>query len=363
MPKNSPRRIHVYGALVLGIALGAISTFIAVDKWQTYKYSTHSPGPLPVRQVDADGFSRVTRSGSVDLEATYNLDNLQIPLGEIHTLLPKDAIPSLTDPKMESVASSSWLDDSDRVIDVTVNDESVAVPLKILNFHEVSNMIVGGKPVAATYCPLCDSTTVISREVTHNGKTQTLEFGVSGALYNSNVLMYDRQTLGLWSQLGLRCVSGPLAGAALEHLPMRVVPWSQFKLMHSNGKVLSNDTGYERPYDQNAYEGYFQRDDTLVPVRGIGNALTTKKTRGVGVMQDGKAWFITSKAIGDGYTLETPDGPVTVSVNEAGIYVDQAPKGTSTVQTFYYSWSAFYPQTEVIAKDEERSRSSKNTGS
>ena len=196
MPKSCPCRVYTYGTLAAAVVIGASASYFAVEKWRAYEQEVRSPGPLPVRQVAEDGFSQVNRSGSVDIQSTYNIENLLIPKDEIHTLLPKDAIPSLTDPKLEPVASSSWLEPGDRVIDVTVNGESVAVPLKILNFHEVANMTIGGKPVAATYCPLCDSTTVISRQVEHNGIMHTLEFGISGALYNSNVLMYDRQELG-----------------------------------------------------------------------------------------------------------------------------------------------------------------------
>ncbi|MHC4975340.1 MAG: DUF3179 domain-containing (seleno)protein [Planctomycetota bacterium] len=349
-----PCRLYAYGALLSCCAIGGSLAFVSMRALQQDRNDLLTPDLLPVAQVDGDGFERVNRTGSVDIQSEYDIDDLLIPQREIHELLPKDAIPSLTDPELELAASSTWLQPGDRVIDVTVGEESVAVPLKILNFHEIANMTVGGEPVAATYCPLCDSTTVISRRVEHDGETHVLEFGVSGALYNSNVLMYDRTNLGLWSQLGLRSVSGPMSGVELRHLPMRVVTWMQYKLMHPAGRVLTRNTGHDRPYDQNAYQSYFQRDDTLVPVRGIGEALATKKTLGLGIKQGDRAWFITVEAIGEGYTLETPDGPVTVETNDAGVYVGEAPEGTTTVQTFYYSWSAFHPDTEVIATEEQK---------
>ncbi len=302
-----------------------------------------------------DDFQRVQRPGSVDLAAEYDLTDLSIPEEEIHTLLPRDAIPSLTDPKLESLASADWLGESDRVISVVIGDEAVAAPLKILTFHEIVNMTVGGEAVAATYCPLCDSATLVSRvvptgETDDDGEpeTITLDLGVSGSLYNSNVLMYDRQTKGLWSQLAMRCVSGPLEGTPMTHLPLRVVSWRAFKSEHPEGRVLSRDTGHERPYARAVYEGYFANDDLMVPVRGVGDAIKKKKSLGLGVMSDGRAWFITAEALGERYELETPSGVVVARAGDGGIEVISAPSGVHTAQTYYYSWSAFNPDVEVI---------------
>ncbi len=312
------------------------------------------PEPAP---TDDDGFHRVQRPGSVDLATEYDLTNLSIPEGEIHTLLPRDAIPSLTDPRLVPISEGDWLAETDRVISVVIGDEAVAAPFKILNFHEIVNMTVGGEAVAATYCPLCDSATLVSRivptgETDDQGEpeTITLDLGVSGALYNSNVLMYDRQTMGLWSQLAMRAVSGPLAGTPMTHLPLRVVSWRAFKSEHPDGKVVSRDTGYQRPYDRVAYAGYFATDDLMVPVRGVGDAIDKKKTLGLGVLSEGQAWFIPSDVIGDRYELSTPAGPVIARATDAGVEVLSAPEGVHTAQTYYYSWSAFNPDVTVLTK-------------
>jgi len=120
----------------------------------------------PETAPDPDSFNQTNRPGSVDLETTYDLTGLSIPREQIHTLLPKDAIPSLTDPALETVAQAGeWLSGGDRVIDITIDSETVGVPLKILTYHEIANLTVAGRPVAATYCPLCDSVTLVSREI------------------------------------------------------------------------------------------------------------------------------------------------------------------------------------------------------
>ncbi|MFU8828439.1 MAG: DUF3179 domain-containing (seleno)protein [Phycisphaerales bacterium] len=300
-----------------------------------------------------DEFKRVTRPGSVDLEAEYDLSNLTIPKDEIHTLLPRDAIPALTDPKRQVPSDAKWLPENSRIIVVRVNEEVLGVPLAVLDWHEIVNTTVGGEPIAATYCPLCDSATVFNRRVQLPVEGDTdpeavvLEFGVSGALYNSNVLMYDRRDKGLWSQLGMHAVSGPLAGTALNMYPVEIVSFTEFQKAHPDAQIVSNETGHQRNYGQSPYESYFARDGLMVPVKGVGDALP-RKTLGVGVATDDRAWFVPEELCRNGYTLATPAGDVKIETADAGVRVVSAPEGVRTAQTFYYSWSAFYPKTQVV---------------
>lgn len=315
---------------------------------------------LPATQPDEKAFQQVNRPGAVDLDTEYDLDGLTIPQDQIHTLLPRDAIPSLTDPELISVADTDWLDDEDRIIDVTVGNESVAVPLKILNFHEVANMTIGGDPVAATYCPLCDSVTLVRRTVKitptdpmEEAHEEVLEFGVSGALFNSNVLMYDRQYKGLWSQLGLKAVSGPLAGTQLDMLPVKIIPWSQYKTDHPDGQVISIDTGHKRPYDGNPYKNYFDNEDfIMVPIGEFGDALP-KKTLGLGIKAGEQSIFVAQSSIGERFVVDTNMGKVIAIATEAGVQVVSSPLSVQTVQSFYYSFSAFHPNTVVVSESAE----------
>lgn len=311
-----------------------------------------------------DGFQRVQRPGSVDLAEEYNLENLSIPIEQIHTLLPRDAIPALTDPHRQPAAEADWLEGDARIIVVKANGEVLGVPLAILDFHEIVNTTVGGEPIAATYCPLCDSATVFSRTVTlpmlidghgqdqaPGPRTTVLEFGVSGALYNSNVLMYDRRDKALWSQLGMDALSGPLAGTQLRMLPVEIISLDRFEREHPGASIVSNQTGHERAYGRSPYDRYFADDDLLVPVAEHGDALS-RKTLGVGVAvgrgDDQQSWFVPESVAQDGYTLDTPAGKVTLSATDGGVRVESAPEGVRTAQTFYYAWSAFYPDTRVI---------------
>lgn len=307
----------------------------------------------PEGSSQPEEFQRVRRQGSVDLEAEYDLSNLAIAMDEIHTLLPRDAIPALTDPKRQDSSDAKWLPNDARIILVRVNDEVLGVPLGVLDWHEIVNTTVGGEPIAATYCPLCDSATVFNRRVElpaedeAEAESVVLEFGVSGALYNSNVLMYDRRNKGLWSQLGMHAISGPLAGTALDMLPVEIVSFAQFQETYPEAQLVSNETGHERSYGQSPYETYFARDGLMVPVKGVGDALP-RKTLGVGVATDDRSWFVPEYLCREGYALSTPVGEIRLTADDAGVRVTSAPEGVRTAQTFYYSWSAFYPATTVV---------------
>ncbi len=330
-----------------------------------------TPGPARTVQVDSpqldtespDGeqpgageFRLTARPGGVDLAKEYDLRDPKIPLDEVHTLLPRDAIPSLTDPRTESVEDAlTWLPREARIISVEVPTEdggveAVGVPLAILNFHEVANMTIAGERVAATYCPLCDSATVVSLVVEQTGPDGpvplTLELGVSGALYNSNVLMYDKQTLSLFSQLGMMGVTGPLSGVMLDALPVRIVTLGDFAEAYPDAPVLSRDTGHERPYMRDPYAEYFGSDELKVSVRGIGKALAPK-TLGMGVLCGDKAYFVPASIIGERYELTTPNGTLVLASGDAGVRVVEQPEGVRAAQTFYYSWSAFNPDLAV----------------
>ena len=347
-PIARPGLLVAAGAM-LAVAIGgrlAVEATLA-DELEPPKEAIDVPEQPEPRE---DGFQRTRRPGAVQVAKVYDVANATIPLDEVHELLPRDAIPALTDPKLERVSEAEWLPTIERVIEVVVNGEAVAAPLMILNYHEIANMTIGGEPVAITYCPLCDSASVVSRRVepADGSAPVTLAFGVSGALYNSNVLMYDQRDLGLWSQVAMEAVSGPLVGTKLKHYPVRVVSASDFKLRHPGGKVLSMDTGHTRVYAQSAYDHYLLSDRIIVDVHNMGDALP-KKTLGLGIKSGDKTWFVSIDAIGaDGRAIDTPAGRVEVSSSERAIQVDAAPAGVQTMQTFYYSWSAFHPDTEII---------------
>lgn len=302
-------------------------------------------------------FERVHRPGAVDVQSAYDTSNLTIPLAEIHELLPKDAIPALVNPPLVDAKSADWVAPGFRVIEVVIGETAVAVPLRILNYHEVANLMVEDQPIAVTYCPLCDSASVFSREFvrTDDGQAinEVLEFGVTGALYNSNVLFYDRTTLGLWSQLAMKAVSGPYAGTALEHRWIRIVDFEEFLDRHPDGLVVSQETGYEVDYTKASYEWYMASDGLIVPVRDFGQKLS-KKTLGIGVLVGAESWFVPAGKIRGQFVLEVPGGDVILASSSAGVRVVSAPDGVQAAQTFYYAWTAFHPDATVVRRSARR---------
>ena len=341
-------------SLVATVSIVAIIASIAalvVTRGRGLGSSGSASATQPVWET---GFRTVRRPYAVNIEAEYDLGGLTIPQEQIHTLVRKDGIPALTDPNLEKVTEAAWLQPEARIIEAVVGTDVLGVPLQILNYHEIVNTTLGGEPIAITYCPLCDSATIFSRRIKRPAEGDSgdlvLEFGVSGALYNSNVLLYDRTYRGLWSQLGMEAVSGPLVGSKLDMLPVRLVTYAEFKNKYPQGDLVSRDTGHHRSYEGSAYGDYFGHDRLMVPVAEMGDALP-KKTLGVGIATDEQAWFIAKKTIGvTGFTFDTPKGKVTVAKTQAGIVVQEAPPGIRSAQTFYYSWSAFYPKTVVLSK-------------
>jgi hypothetical protein len=166
---------------------------------------------------------------------------------------PKDGIPSIDRPRYGSYAQAdSWLDSQQPVIPLAIGDDARAYPLQILIYHEIVNDVVGGIPVAVTFCPLCNAAMTFDRRV--NGRV--LDFGTTGKLRKSDLVMYDRQTESWWQQFTGRAIVGEFAGTDLKSLPAQIVSYADFKAAHPNGKVLSRDTGYSRPYGRNPYRGY-----------------------------------------------------------------------------------------------------------
>lgn len=129
--------------------------------------------------------------------------------------------------------------------------------MQILIWHEIVNDQVAGTPVAVTYCPLCNSALAFERRL----GDRLLTLGVSGLLYRSDLVMYDRQTESLWSQIEGRAIAGHLTGRTLQRVPVQTVTWDQWRQANPAGKVLSRDTGVDRDYGRNPYLGYDKAAD------------------------------------------------------------------------------------------------------
>ncbi|WP_421852161.1 DUF3179 domain-containing protein [Oricola sp.] len=270
---------------------------------------------------------------------------------------PRDGIPSIDDPQFIAIAEETSLDEQEPVIGLAINGDARAYPIRIVTWHEIVNDTVGGVPVAVTYCPLCNSSLTFDRRL----DDEVLEFGTTGKLKDSNLIMYDRASDSWWQQFSGDSVAGIHAGKMLTLLPSRLQSWAEFKAENPDGKVLVPSNPNMRDYGRNPYAFYdtsrpFLYDGQLPPdidpmervvvVRRDGAdplIMTMNKVR------EGSGWsgagYEVNWAAGQRSALDTASiatgrevGTITVMKDGADIAYDV---------TFAFVAHAFYPDIEI----------------
>ncbi|MEM8619683.1 MAG: DUF3179 domain-containing protein [Actinomycetota bacterium] len=192
---------------------------------------------------------------------------------------PPDGIPSIDDPVFQTADSATHLAPEAPVLALEIDGDARAYPLEVMVWHEIVNDTVGGVPVAVAYCPLCNSVTVHDRRV----EGRVLDFGVSGLLYNSSLVMYDRQTETLWSHFAGRPLYGELGSAELVDYPATIVGFEEWRAANPDGLVLTRETGESRQYGVNPYPGYDDVNSDPFLFEGEVDGRYTAMTRMVGV--------------------------------------------------------------------------------
>jgi hypothetical protein len=183
-----------------------------------------------------------------------------VPLDEISSGgPPRDGIPPIDRPRFDSVTQADgWLKPQEPVVHLAVAGDARAYPLQILIWHEIVNDDVGGAPVVVTFCPLCNTAIAFDRRL----EGRLLDFGTTGNLRHSDLVMWDRQTESWWQQITGEAIVGELAGARLRPLPAAIVSWDEFRRGSPGGRVLSRETGHRRDYGRNPYVGYDRIDQS-----------------------------------------------------------------------------------------------------
>ena len=263
----------------------------------------------------------------------------------------KDGIPALTRPDFITPAEAAYLEPDDRILGIRINGISKAYPIAVLNWHEIVNDQIGDSHFAITYCPLCGTGVAFSAEV--SGKN--LEFGVSGLLYNSDVLLYDRESDSLWSQIIRKAVSGKYKGQSLTLLPVVHSSWEKWQTTHKDTLVLSDKTGYARDYQRNPYADYEKSRDLYFQVTNKAPDWFHPKERILGIELEGrfKAYpfseldkagqsRITDEFAGQSFTLQWDKQHQQVSVSDA------SGNPVAGIEGFWFAWFAFHPETEVF---------------
>ncbi len=206
---------------------------------------------------------------------------------------PPDGIPAVDDPVFYTAASVDYMQPQAPVLALEINGDARAYPLDVMVWHEIVNDTVGGVPVAVGYCPLCNSATVFDRRIAG----RVLDFGVSGLLYNSSLVMYDRQTETLWSHFAGVPLYGLLGEEELVDHPVTIAGFEEWRTAHPGGLVLSRRTGHDRNYGVNPYPGYDDVDSDPFLFEGDVDGRYTAMTRVVGVVPNGRADAVEAIAI------------------------------------------------------------------
>lgn len=280
----------------------------------------------------------------------FDLSNASIPTDEIlHGGPPRDGIPAIDKPVFVKANAADFISDSQRVLGVVRNSIAKAYPINILNWHEIVNDEFGAEGVVVTFCPLCGTGMAFKSEI--QGKQRS--FGVSGLLYNSDVLLYDRGTESLWSQLLMEAVSGSMQGTQLDLVPTAHTTWADWRTRYPDTLVLSTQTGYSRNYQRDPYAGYETSSRTFFPVPNASKRYHPKESV-IGLILDGatKAYpfseldqaQIPIKDNFNGQTLTIEYDPE----HRSGRVLNSAGEEIPTVIAFWFAWSGFYPDSAVF---------------
>lgn len=260
----------------------------------------------------------------------------------------RDCIPSIDNPKYVSAAEASHVDDDDVVLALSLKGYHRAWPAKILDQHEIVNDLIAGRMIAITWCPLCGSAVGVVREI--NG--QVTEFGVSGLLYNSDLVFYDRKTETLWDQIEAKAIVGPLTGTELELVPITMTRWGSWKSAHPDTLVLSTDTGFPFDYSRDLYGKYRDEEQLMFPVINSSDAIHPKSVVFGFDLDDQKIAFTESllqtsaplayEIRGQSFDVSLArDGSVKMTNRESG-------EEYSPVRLYWFAWYTFHPETELV---------------
>ena len=270
---------------------------------------------------------------------------------------PRDGIPSIDNPVFAAASEVSTIGDREPVIRLQVGDDVRAYPLQILTWHEIVNDTVGGVPVAVTYCPLCNASIVFDRRV----GDRIFEFGTTGKLRNSDLVMYDRTTESWWQQFTGAAIVGEMTGEKLTLIPSRIMAFADFKSQNASARVLAPNNPGMRDYGRNPYAGY---DSTAYPFlyRGEMPDGIEPMARVIVVRTDGNPIVVTMEKVRadaferDGYRVEWSGGvnsaldrPRISDGRDVGA-VRVTKDGEDVVHdvTFAFVAHAFHPETEIV---------------
>ena len=291
------------------------------------------------------------RSWDVDILAeTFGFDDetrKSVALEDLHQGCPaRDCIPSIDKPLFVTADDAVHVDDDDVVLALAWKGQYRAYPARILDRHEIVNDTVAGTPLAITWCPLCGSAVGVHREVAGT----ITEFGVSGVLYNSDLVFYDRATGTLWDQIEAKGIVGPLTGEQLELIPVTMTKWARWREAHPDTLVLSLETGFDRDYSADRYAKYRETTDLMFPVSRADNRVHAK-TVVYGFDFEGHSVAYAASLLEEHgtYRHELGGEPVAVTFqNDGSVTLERSGRQHAPVRLYWFAWYTFHPDTELV---------------
>lgn len=315
----------------------------------TALFFTKHPSDLPKGETTTQVL--VVEEEEVEVFVTDGVKH-SVPLDEIlGGGPPKDGIPSIDNPEFVSVKDAGeFLNDKEPGVALSIDGIDRFYPFQILVWHEIVNDTIGEKRVLVTYCPLCLSGIVFDPIV----DGEQVEFGTSGKLWQSNLIMYDRKTNSYWSQILGGSILGEQTGNMLDILPSDIMRFGEWKKEFASGAVLSKETGARRFYGQDPYGDYYTKDGVYFPVRETDSRLKDKDfVLGIVVGDKTKAYYPESiKKLGE--ITDDFAGKTIIARYDKKLDVVRLFERTAAGEVrinpfpnFWFSWVAAHPNTEL----------------
>ena len=280
----------------------------------------------------------------------FDLAGSTVPIEEIKKGgPPRDGIPAVHDPEF-APATAADMDANERVIGVSSDGFAKAYPVRVLNWHEIVNDRIGARDILVSYCPLCGTGMVF--DAVRN--SQTMKFGVSGLLYNSDILLYDHGTESLWSQILAHAIGGPLRGTELTLLAASNTTWRDWLHRHPDTLVMTTNTGYARDYTRSPYLRYAKRSRLYFPVSNVNRKYHNKEmVLGVTVGGAAKAYPFKELEAHEESRFEDKIGDKGIVIEwsakeQTARVLDAHNREIPSVLAYWFAWYAFHPDTEVF---------------
>jgi len=259
----------------------------------------------------------------------------------------RDCIPSIDSPEYVPAKEASFMAPETIVLGIDIEGEQRAYPLPIMDRHEIVNDHIGGQAIAVTWCPLCGSGIVFEPIV----GGEVVDFGVSGLLHDSDLVMYDRKTESLWQQISGEAIMGPQIGSSLNKLPSTMTEWSNWVEAHPNTRVLSPKSLPGDYFSSKAYAGYEESERLMFPVSNRDLSVHPKSVV-YGFEIGAHSLAVMESSLGRSATLETTLGEHELRIERIGdgsvVATDASGRQFDPIRLFWFAWYSFHPDTQRL---------------